>query len=67
MKYSIEPRDGIYVEGSGFLLFAKNLGKILSNKNGQKLLDSAKKIYNRCNKNSIKKKQFKKQQKQLVT
>ena len=55
MKNSIEPRDGIYVEGSGFLFFAKNLGESLSNKYGQKVLDSAKKIYNRCNKNSIKK------------
>ena len=40
MRYSIEPRD---VKGYGFLSFAKNMGKILSNKYGQKLLDSAKK------------------------
>ena len=33
----------IYVKGYGFLLFAKNIGKNLSNKYGQKLLDSAKK------------------------
>ena len=25
MKYSIEPKDGIYVKGSGFLSFAKNM------------------------------------------
>ena len=37
----------------GLLSFAKNMGKNLSNKYGQKLLDSAAKIYNRCNKNSI--------------
>ena len=50
MRYSIEPRDRIYVKGYGFLSFAKNMGthatktaKNLSNKYGQKLLDNAKK------------------------
>ena len=43
MRYSIEPRDRIYVKGCGFLSFAKNMGKSLSNKYGHKLLDSAKK------------------------
>ena len=43
MTYSIEPRDRIYVKGYGFLSFAKNTGKNLSNKYGQKLLNSAKK------------------------
>ena len=43
MRYSIEPKDRIYVKGYGFLCFAKNMGKSLSNKYGQKLLDSAKK------------------------
>ena len=43
MRYSIEPRDRIYVKGYGFLSFAKNIGKNLSNKYGRKLLDSAKK------------------------
>ena len=43
MRYSIEPRDRIYVKGYGFLSFAKNMGKSLSHKYGQKLLDSAKK------------------------
>ena len=42
MRYSIEPRD-IYVKGYGFLSFAKNMGKNLCNKYGQKCLDSAKK------------------------
>ena len=42
MRYSIEPRDIIYVEGHGFLSFAKNMGKSLSNKYGQKLLHNAK-------------------------
>ena len=43
MRYSIEPRDTIYVKGYGFLSFAKTMGKNLSNKYGQKVLDSAKK------------------------
>ena len=43
MRYSIEPRNRIYVKWHGFLSFAKNMGKSLSNKYGQKLLDSAKK------------------------
>ena len=43
MRYSIEPRERIYVKGYGFLSFAKSMGKNLSNKYGQKLLDSAKK------------------------
>ena len=42
MRYSIEPRDRIYLKGYGFLSFAKNMGEISSNKYGQKLLDSAK-------------------------
>ena len=43
MRYSIEPRHRIYIKGYGFLSFAKNMGKSLSNKYGQKLRDSAKK------------------------
>ena len=43
MRYSIEPRDRIYVKGYGFLSFAKNIGKNLSNKYGQKIFDTAKK------------------------
>ena len=39
MRYSIEPRNRIYVKGYGFLSFAKSL----SNKYDQKFLDSAKK------------------------
>ena len=42
-RYSVEPRDRICVKGYGFLYFAKNMGKILSNKYRQRLLDSAKK------------------------
>ena len=43
MRYSIEPKDRIYVKGYGFLSFAKNTGTRLSSKYGQKLLDNAKK------------------------
>ena len=43
MRYSIEPRDGIFVKGYEVLYFIKNMGKNLSNKYGQKLLDSTKK------------------------
>ena len=43
MRYSIQPRDKIYVKGYGFLSFAKNIGTHLSNKYGQKILDTAKK------------------------
>ena len=39
MRYSIKPRDRIYVKGYQFLSFAKNM----SNKYGQKLFDTAKK------------------------
>ena len=31
MRYSIEPRDKIYVKGYGFLSFAKKMRKSLSN------------------------------------
>ena len=44
MIYSIKPRNGIYVKEYEFLSFAKNMGKSLSNKYGQKLLDSAKNL-----------------------
>ena len=43
MRYSIDPRDRIYVKGYRFLSFAKNMGKSWSNKYSQKLFDSAKK------------------------
>ena len=62
-RYLIEPRDRIYVKGYGFLSFAKNMGKILSNKYDQKLFDSAKKS---TKTQLYRKDQFKKQQKQQV-
>ena len=40
---SINRTKRIHVKGYGFLSFDKNMGKNLSNKYGQKLLDSAKK------------------------
>ena len=42
MRYSIEPKERRYVKGYGFLSFAKSIGKNLSNKHGQNLVDSAK-------------------------
>ena len=50
MRYSIEPRVGRHVKGYGFLSFARNIGthatkvaKNMSNKYGQKLVDTVKK------------------------
>ena len=55
MRYSIEPKDRIHVKGCRLLSFAKNMGTQLSREYGQKLLDSAKQISNRCNKNYFEK------------
>ena len=43
MIYLIEPRNRVYIKRYGFLTFAKNMGKNLSNNQGQKFLDSTKK------------------------
>ena len=43
MRYSIEPKDRICVKGYGCLPFAKNMGKNLTSKYGQQLLDNANK------------------------
>ena len=44
MRYSLEPRDQIYVKGYGFLSFTKNmakyLSKYLSRQYGEKVLDT---------------------------
>ena len=56
MRCSIERRDRIYVKGYGFLSFSKNMGKSLSNKYGQKLLDNAKKSTTDAIKTASKKK-----------
>ena len=42
MSYLIEPRERRYAKGYGFLSFAKNTGKTLSNKYGKKTVDAAK-------------------------
>ena len=39
MRYSIEPRDRVYVKGYGFMSFARSM----SNEYGKKLVDAAKK------------------------
>ena len=44
MRYSIEPKDRIYVKGYGFLSFAKNMVQHLSSKYGQNFFDNAKKL-----------------------
>ena len=43
MRYSVKPRERRYVKGYGFLSFSESIGKNLSNKYGQKLVDTAKK------------------------
>ena len=43
IRYSVQPRDRIFAKGYGFLPSAKNIGKNVSGKYGQKLLDHAKK------------------------
>ena len=44
MRYLIKPRDRIYVKGYGFLSFAKNMDKSLSNKYGQNFLIALKNL-----------------------
>ena len=39
MRYSLEPRERIYVKGCGFISFARSM----SNKYGKKLVDTAQK------------------------
>ena len=43
MHYSIDPRNRRYVKGYGCLSFAKNIGKNITNKHTEKIVDSAKK------------------------
>ena len=68
IRYLIEPRDRRYVKVRGCLSFAKNIGKKISNKYSQKLVDSAKKsatdAIKTASKRAIQKQQ--KQQKQLL-
>ena len=65
MRYSIEPRDTIYVKGYGFLSFARNMETHLNNKYNQKRLDTAKKSTTNTIK-TAQKEQSKKQQKQQM-
>ena len=58
MRYSIEPKDRRYVKGYGFLSFAKNIGKNISNKYSQKRVDSAKNLQ-QMRQRQIQKEQFK--------
>ena len=52
MCYSIESRDRRYVKGYGFLSFSKSIGRNISSKYSQKLVE---KVCNTCNKNCFKK------------
>ena len=65
MNLETEYMYRIYVKGYGFLSFAKNIGKRLSNKYDQKLLDSAKKPTTDAIKTASRR-AIKKQQKQQV-
>ena len=49
-RYSLEPRDRRYVEGYGFLSFARNFG----NRYGKKLVDSAAKQVKQSGKEALK-------------
>ena len=64
MRYSIEPRDIIYVKGCGYLSFAKNIAKIATNivKNFLIVLKNLQLMQYKL----LQKEQFKKQQKQLA-
>ena len=73
MRYSVQPRDPIFVKGYGFLTFAKDMGKnisksiskILSGKYSQKLLDHATN-QQQMHLGLLQRDSFKKWQKQLV-
>ena len=43
MRYSIEPRDKVYLKEYGFMSSAKSIGKNLINKYSQKIIDTLKK------------------------
>ena len=72
MRYSVQPRNRVFVKGYGFLSFAKNIGKSigknisknLSGEFNQKLLDHVKISAADAIKTSSKR--VRKQQKQLV-
>ena len=62
MRYSLEPRDRIYVKRYGFMYFARSM----SNKYGKKLVDTAIKSATDALKTAFKE-QYQKLQKQPVT
>ena len=41
-RYSVQPRDWIFVKGYGFLSFAKNMGKSISKNSGKNIIKSLK-------------------------
>ena len=51
MRYSLEPRYGRYVQGQGFMSFAKNIG----NKYGRKIFDKSIDVGKSMKKNMVKK------------
>ena len=57
-RYSVQPRNGIFIKGYGFLTFVKNMGKNISKnlrgKYSQKPLNHAKKSATYILKNSSK-------------
>ena len=48
MRYSLEPRYRRYVQGQGFMSFAKNIGKKYGRKIFDKIIDVGKKYGNKC-------------------
>ena len=66
MRYSIEPKDRIYMKGYKFLSFTKNIPNNLSGKYSQKVFDSAKRSTTDAIKTTSKRAIQKNQEKQLV-
>ena len=53
MRYSLEPRYRRYVQGQGFMSFAKNIGKKYGRKIFDKIIDVGKKYGNKCGNNLL--------------
>ena len=73
MRSSVQPRDQIFVKGYGFLSFVKNMGKNIGKNTSKSVSVNTAKYFlivlNNLPQMRLKllqKKQFKKQQKQLV-
>ena len=54
-RYSVQQRYQIFVKGYGFLSFVKNVGRILSSKYSQKLLDHVTDVFKTSSKKTIQK------------